>query len=334
MGMDVDATCAALLAAADEAITICHFGPMVSTHVKTLLPHDGYHLTGFDPVTGIKCPYAAGGGYRTSSYRLLAGNEYAGRAGIDLLSGEGFGSELRIALTHRTVAFGELTLLREKGRAPFSAAEAALAEQLSAALGTAMRRFVGGKRLRPPKNLPPAPGVIIVGQDDRILSTTPEARLWLRRLVTNPDTASDEELFRFIWNATYAARHGRRQPKGAVDPGQPVGAAPRGLARGLIPAFGGWIGMCARPLDGEQSGQIAVVLETPPGHVLLPAVAAWYGLTRAERTIAENLRLGLPTKSIARRLECSPHTVNDHLKALFRKTGIAGREELLAALAS
>jgi DNA-binding CsgD family transcriptional regulator len=343
MGMNVDATRAALLAAADEAVTICQFGPAISTHINSLLPHDGYQLSGFDPVTGIKFPFSAEGGYQLSSYRRLAENEYVGRGGTGLLQDEGFGGELRIALTHRTTAFGELTLLREKGQAPFSAAENARAEELSVALGTAMRRFVSGKRLRPPKNLPSAPGVIVVGQDDRVLSATPEARLWLSRLVNNPDTASDEELFRFIWNTAYAARHGQQPYKEfaarmdpqevGIDPRQPASITRHKLARGLIPAFGGWIGMHARPLDGDQPGQIAVVLEAPPGQILLPAVAAWYGLTRAERTIAENLRLGLPTKSIARRLACSPHTVNDHLKALFRKTGVTGREELLAALA-
>jgi DNA-binding CsgD family transcriptional regulator len=322
MRMNLDTAHAVLPAVADEAITVCQLGPALSSNIKDLIPHDGYFLTGIDPITQIRCPFTTDSGYQAASYPLLARAERTGRSTTKLMTGDGFGSELRIALSQSTVPFGELTLLRETGRTPFSATDAARAEHLSPALGAAMRRFVGGKRLRPPKDMPTAPGVIIVGQDDRILSTTPEARLWLRRLVDNPDTASDDELFRFIWNTAYAARR-----KHQADP------AEDGLALGRIPAFGGWIGMHARPLDGEQSGQIAVVLDAPPGHVLLPALAVWYGLTPAERTIAENLRLGLTTKSIARRLECSPHTVNDHLKALFRKTGIAGREELLAALA-
>ncbi|MEV6734181.1 MULTISPECIES: helix-turn-helix transcriptional regulator [unclassified Streptomyces] len=35
---------------------------------------------------------------------------------------------------------------------------------------------------------------------------------------------------------------------------------------------------------------------------------------------------------MARHLDLSPYTVNDHLKALFRKTGADGRDELIAAL--
>lgn len=42
---------------------------------------------------------------------------------------------------------------------------------------------------------------------------------------------------------------------------------------------------------------------------------------------------GLPTKRIARRLDLSPRTVDDHLKAIHRKAGVNGREELLTGLA-
>ncbi|MFF3583201.1 LuxR C-terminal-related transcriptional regulator [Streptomyces mirabilis] len=41
---------------------------------------------------------------------------------------------------------------------------------------------------------------------------------------------------------------------------------------------------------------------------------------------------GLPAKSIARRLELSQHTVNDHLGAVYRMLGVSGREELFACL--
>jgi DNA-binding CsgD family transcriptional regulator len=37
-------------------------------------------------------------------------------------------------------------------------------------------------------------------------------------------------------------------------------------------------------------------------------------------------------KQIARRLDLSPHTVEDHLKTLYRKTGTNSQQGLIAAL--
>ena len=50
-----------------------------------------------------------------------------------------------------------------------------------------------------------------------------------------------------------------------------------------------------------------------------------------ERRVLELLCRGAAPKQIARLLGLSAHTVNDHQKAVFRKTSAAGRDELMAA---
>lgn len=77
---------------------------------------------------------------------------------------------------------------------------------------------------------------------------------------------------------------------------------------------------------------VAVVIQAPSGELVLPSFCSWYGLTPRERDILTQLRSGEPSRRIARRLDLSLHTVNDHLKAIFHKTGAEGRDHLIAAI--
>ncbi|MYY83115.1 LuxR family transcriptional regulator [Streptomyces sp. SID335] len=80
------------------------------------------------------------------------------------------------------------------------------------------------------------------------------------------------------------------------------------------------------------TGDTVVTLQPAAPTELLPALAQWYGISPRERTVIEQALQGLAAKQIARRLNLSPHTVNDHFKAVYRKTGVTGREELIACL--
>jgi DNA-binding CsgD family transcriptional regulator len=57
------------------------------------------------------------------------------------------------------------------------------------------------------------------------------------------------------------------------------------------------------------------------------------GLTARERQVLYLLIDGHPAKKIARRLDISVLTVNGHLRSVYRKCRVRGRDELFALLA-
>lgn len=63
--------------------------------------------------------------------------------------------------------------------------------------------------------------------------------------------------------------------------------------------------------------------------VPVPAGASTSLLSPAERTIAEQVARGLTNRQIASRMDISPHTVNFHLRKIFRKLRVSSRVEMV-----
>ena len=57
-----------------------------------------------------------------------------------------------------------------------------------------------------------------------------------------------------------------------------------------------------------------------------------YGLTKQEQTVTRLVCRGQSTRELSEALHISPHTVQDHLKSIFDKTGVRSRRELVATI--
>jgi DNA-binding CsgD family transcriptional regulator len=92
--------------------------------------------------------------------------------------------------------------------------------------------------------------------------------------------------------------------------------------------------VAARPGERVAAHQttVAVVLAPASLRQLLPAATAWFGLTPREGEVLQLVALGMPAKHMPRQLQLSVFTVNDHLRAIYRKAHVSGREELLGRL--
>ena len=110
------------------------------------------------------------------------------------------------------------------------------------------------------------------------------------------------------------------------------GGAHRGGAESnvvTVPSPSGWITLHASQ-PGAGDGRVAIVIEPASGPRSATLRLEINGVTAREREVATLLASGLSNADIAAALVLSPHTVQDHIKSLFEKLGVASRQELVA----
>ncbi|WP_043632967.1 helix-turn-helix transcriptional regulator [Nonomuraea candida] len=229
-----------------------------------------------------------------------------------LLDEHGAGEELCLALRDARGWWGLLCLMRAAAARPFDEADARRLAAVGPALAAAFRRYVTAPAVRSPGHGPP-PGMLVVGADNRIRTMTPQAGPWLEAMRAHLSVPG------WLADCSFAclAAAARERP---------------GPLRLCVPAAGcGWWTTIEAQRLGD-ADDVAVMIQRASGRSLMPAFCDWYGVTARERQIMQHLYSGSAPKQIARALDLSVHTVGDHLKALFRKTGTSGRDELIASL--
>ena len=241
----------------------------------------------------------------------------------DTFGPAGVGDYLSAPLIADRTCWAQLHLHRDSSAAFFSADDAGFVAELAPMLAARLR---DGLRTRPAdrdaaaRDDPAEPGTIIVDEDLSVVAATPAAWHWIDRLgLANPNDA--EPLPGFIYSV--ASRVALSRARGA----EPL---PSARAR-LQAADGRWTVVRVAPLEGAAGGYV-ITVEAARSQDLAPLLMRAWSLTARERQVAQLVIDGLSSEDIAQELFISTHTARDHVKAIFGKTGVSRRQDLVAAL--
>jgi DNA-binding CsgD family transcriptional regulator len=236
----------------------------------------------------------------------------------EIMAPAGFGDELRAAFRTGATTWGFLCLHQEIGAPGFTAADLELVSGVSADIAEGLRQ-AAGVTVATSGAAADGPGVVTIGADLTVVGATAAGDRWLADLAATESPGSGPLPLAVSHVVSALA---------ALGAGSTV--APRLSVRG---ASGRWLTLHASHLSGSiGDGTVAVVIEPATPLALQPLIVAAYGLSPREAQVCVLALRGLATKTIAAELHISGHTVNDHLKAIFTKTGVSTRGELMSSV--
>ena len=258
------------------------------------------------------------------------GDLHRSRLWRDLLGPRGGGDQLVARLTADGTAWAHLDLGREQASGWFTPDDAdflaglapLLAARLRAGLRTPRSRTEGDSAEDDSAAVTAdEPGTIILDRDLALVAATGVAWRWIGRLgLQRP--SDDEPLPGFVYAAVTRL---------AAAPDQPA----ESITVRLQATDGSWVVARVAPVTDSPrlDGGFVVTLEPARVGDLAPLLMRAWGLSARERDVAALAIGGLPSQDIAAALFISAHTVRDHLKSIFAKTGVNCRRDLAATLA-
>ncbi len=239
----------------------------------------------------------------------VAGELANSRRWRELLAPASLGHELRAAFRSGGACWGVATIHRRSTDGDFSRAEADLLASLAGVIGDGLRRTA--LRQQALADEPEGPGLLLVGPDRAVRPVTQAGARWLDVLGVPMN----------------GARHTVLLTLGELV----AGGAGRARRVRLRTRDGRWATLHAEAMSDERDTYAVIVEPSRPADIAAVAALA-YGLSARESELVLALARGDSTVQLAERLYISPHTVRDHLKSIFDKTGVSSRNELVARL--
>jgi DNA-binding CsgD family transcriptional regulator len=237
----------------------------------------------------------------------------------DIMNPLGLGDEMRAALVVGSQCWGYLCLHRTDQALGFTAPETALIGGLAPQLAHALRQAVllhgsaaGGTH---------EPGVVLLADDLSLVAVTPEAEQLLSLIAES--RPGKLPLPVVVYTVAAALR--------AVEKGT---ALPWTVPATRVRTISGqWLSLHASRLQGPAGAErIAVVIKNAEPSATVPLMLSAYGLSPREGEVAKLVLRGTSTLAISSTLHISLNTVQDHLKAVFGKTGVHSRRDLVSQL--
>jgi DNA-binding CsgD family transcriptional regulator len=207
--------------------------------------------------------------------------------------------ELRATFVSGNACWGSVTLYRRSER--FTEADVSFFTSISDVIARGLRRSFLRAAAANPESIADPPGALLLRRSGEVVSTTEAAERWLD----------------------------------AVEPGGGIPSVFRSLIAALdhdpapqatVPGVGGPVSIHVAAAKGDDA--VAAILERPRPFELTPVISAAHGLTPRETDVASAVLTGLTTRQASNRLSISEYTVQDHLKSVFEKVGVATRGEL------
>jgi DNA-binding CsgD family transcriptional regulator len=226
----------------------------------------------------------------------------------------GLGDELRVALRTATATWGFMCLHRE-GASPFTGAEVSALAQIAPHVAEAMRRSTAAL------TSPDADGAMVVCEN-AIVTAYSEGSADLLADIDGPVAIGDPLplVLRGVLRQLEAIERAPDETK------RPAAAVVRTRRGSLIAVH------ATRLLGSDERHTVVLSLAPPSGPSMAGIRLAAHGLTPAQIKVAKLVLRGQSTREIMSDLRISEHTVQDHLKAIFDRTGVRSRRELVASL--
>ncbi|MBV8999655.1 MAG: helix-turn-helix transcriptional regulator [Solirubrobacterales bacterium] len=238
----------------------------------------------------------------------------------DLLTPAGLGPELRSAFVADGCTWGSLIVVRRAGQPEFTEREVDLFDRASALFARAVRRGLVAESCDSAERLSDAPGVVELDRSGGVLRLSSSAEPLLAEL-------SGETVEAGIRSpAVHAVAAATRDALSAAGASGPMPSVP------VKTPGGSWLVLHGGLLDRGSAGAVAVFVQRAHPTLVAPLLLKAFGLTPREQEVAQLTLRGATAIQTAQRLGISPHTVADHLKRIFDKTGARTRGELSATL--
>jgi DNA-binding CsgD family transcriptional regulator len=318
-----------------------------SRQIDRVVPSDGHFLAATDPQTTLcigagvvmdlpedQCAPTWDYEFLVPDYLKFADIAASGRAVADLheatggrpdrsarwreySSATGFRAELRSAFTLDGAMWGMAQFDRLGDSPRFTDDEKAWLESVAPILARGLRlAMVSGPASGPAVR---GPGLVLMDEAGAVVSASREAEAWLAELDVMLGWAAGEVIPLPFEVHAYAA-HVRAASRDGAE-----GEVPRGRLR---TRSGLWLLVHGSLMP--QTGQLALIIEPAKAADVAPLIVEAYGLRPRELDVTRLIARGLGTSQIAAELHLSPHTVRDHVKAVFEKVGVSSRGELVA----